>query len=204
MSTYESVNPGPAPRSDDALRKAAASQVDLEISQAVAPIQSQINTTQAREDRSLGQISGMFDALQPVVQQGAKNVQASYDQAQQQQTSLFANAQANFQRARADRASDAQAMAQNVGGPVAINDWTRPYSDAAGDLALLGAGQQLHTLAYAQAGVQEANQFSGQIMPLVRTEQMASVRNQFEDQIREYNEQITALKSQRGAQVNKR
>jgi hypothetical protein len=204
MSSYADVDTGPAPRSDDALRKAAASQVDLEINQAVAPIQSQIATTQKREERSLGQIGGMFDAIQPVVNQGTKAVQASYDQAQSQETALFANAQANFQKARADRAADAQSMAQNIGGPVAINDWTQPYTDASGDLAMLGAGQQLHTLAYAQAGVQEASQFSGQIMPLVRTEQMASVRNQFEDQIREYQDQITALKSQKGAQVNKR
>jgi len=186
------------------MRSTAASQIDLEINQSVAPIQSQITSTQNRETAALGQIGGMFDALQPVVQQGAQAVQQSYDQATAQERSVFANAQAELQTGRANRAADAQAMAQKIGGPVAIGDWTKPFDDAGMDLANLGAGQQLHTLAYAQAGEQLAQQFAGQVFPLVRTEQMAAARNTFEEQIREYTDQITALKAQKGAQVNKR
>jgi len=200
MSTYQP----PAPMSDSELRKTAASQIDLEINQAVDPIQSSISQTQAREDKALGQIGGMFDALQPVVQQAATAVQTSYDQAMGQEHSLFATAQSQLQALRGNRAADAQAMAQQTGGPVAIGDWTQPFDNAATDLTQLGAGQQLHTLAYAQAGEQQAQQFSGQVFPLVRTEQMAASRNTFEEQIRGYQDQITALKAQKGAQVNKR
>jgi hypothetical protein len=194
----------PAPMSDAELRKQAASQVGLEIDQSVAPIQSQIGIAQADEQKALGQVSGMFDALQPVVQQGASAVQASYDQAISQENSVFSTAQSQLQQLRSNRAADAQSMAQKVGGPVAIGDWTAPFDNAATDLTYLGAGQQLHTLAYAQAGEQSAQQFAGQIFPLVRTEQMATVRTQFEDQIKDYQDQITALQSQKGAQVNKR
>jgi hypothetical protein len=186
------------------MRSTAASQIDLEIGQSVAPIQSQINSTQARETAALGQIGGMFDNLQPVVQQGATAVTQSYEQATSQEQAVFANAQAAIQSQRGNRAAEAQAMSQKIGGPVAISDWTKPYDQASQDLTYLGAGQQLHTLAYAQAGEQQAQQFAGQVFPLIRTEQMASARNQFEEQIREYEEQITALKSQKGAQVNKR
>jgi hypothetical protein len=194
----------PAPMSESELRSTAASQIDLEIGQSVAPLQSQIGITQGREDRALGQIGGMFDALQPVVQQGATAVQNSYDQATAQEKSVFANAQAELAAHRGNRAADAQSMAQLTGGPVAIGDYTQPFDDAATDLTQLGAGQQLHTLAYAQAGEQQAQQFAGQVFPLVRTEQMASARNTFEDQIKSYQDQITALESQKGAQVNKR
>ena len=194
----------PPAMTESQMRSTAASQIDLEISQGVAPIQSQINTTQARETKALGQIGGMFDALQPVVQQAATSVTQAYNEATAQEQSVFANAQAQIQANRGNRAADAQAMAQLTGGPVAIGDWTQPWDNASTDLAQLGAGQQLHTLAYAQAGEQQAQQFAGQVFPLIRTEQMASARNTFEEQIREYQEQITALKSQRGAQVNKR
>jgi hypothetical protein len=194
----------PPAMSESEIRKNAASQIDLEIGQATAPIQSQITTTQANRDRSLGQIGGMFDALQPVVNQAATAVQSSYDQAMSQEHAVFAEAQSQLQTLRGNRAADAQAMAQKIGGPVAMDEWTQPFDNAATDLTYLGAGQQLHTLAYAQAGEQQAQAFAGQVFPLVRTEQMASVRNQFEDQIREYEDQIVALKSQKGAQVNKR
>lgn len=204
MSSYADLPNLPAPQSDDALRKTAASQINLETSQAVAPIQSQITTAQGREDKSLAQIGQMFNNLQPVVDAAAQGVQTSYNQATSQQKAVFDAAQANLQKLRANRAGDAQALAQQIGGPVALDEWTQPFDDAATDLTYLGAGQQLHTLAYAEAGVQQALAFSGKVMPLLRTEQMASVRNQFEDQIREYQEQITALKSQKGAQVNKR
>jgi ElaB/YqjD/DUF883 family membrane-anchored ribosome-binding protein len=189
---------------DAAMHKAAADQINLEIGQATAPIQSQITTTQANKDKALGQIGGMFDALQPVVQQGAQAVQQGYDKAMSQEHAVFAEAQAQLQSLRGNRAADAQAMAQKTGGPVAIGDWTTPFDNAATDLTYLGAGQELHTLAYAQAGEQQAQQFAGQVFPLVRTEQMAATRNQFETQIREYEDQIVALKSQKGAQVNKR
>jgi hypothetical protein len=204
MSSYADLPNLPAPQGDDALRKTAASQIDLEINQSVAPIQSQITTAQGREDRSLAQIGEMFNNLQPVVDQAAQGVQTAYNRATSDQKAVFDAAQANLQKLRANRAGDAQALAQQIGGPVAIDEFTRPFDDAATDLTYLGAGQQLHTMLYAESGVQEALAFSGRVMPLLRTEQMASVRNQFEDQIREYQDQITALKSQKGAQVNKR
>ena len=189
---------------DAELRKSAASQIDQEIGQSVAPIQSQIGIVQGQESRALSQVGGMFDALQPVVQQSATAVQASYDQAMAQEHSIFAEAQGQLQTLRGNRAADAQSMAQKTGGPVAIDEWTQPFDNAATDLTYLGAGQQLHTLAYAQAGEQVAQQFAGQIFPLVRTEQMATVRSKFQDQIKDYQDQIVALKSQKGAQVNKR
>src|SRR5215471_2782050 len=176
MSSYSDIPNLPAPQSDDALRKTAASQVDLEINQSVAPIQSQIATATDRENKSLDQVAGMFNALQPVVDQSAQAVQTGYDQAQSQEKAIFTQAQANLQKMRANRAQDAQNMAQMIGGPVAMDEWTQPYDQATEDLTNLGAGQQLHTLVYAQAGEQEAQQFAGQVMPLVRTEQMASVR----------------------------
>src|SRR5262245_2383437 len=194
----------PAPMTDAQLHKTAADQINLEINQSVAPIQSQIQIAQAREDKALGQVGGMFDALQPVVQQAGQAMQSAYDQAQSQQNSIFATAQSNLLQLRGHQAADAQAMAQRIGGPVAMDQFTQPFDDAATDLTYLGAGQQLHTLAYAQAGIQQAQQFAGQVFPLVRTEQMATVRQQYEDQITDYQNQITALQSQKGAQINKR
>src|SRR5215471_1419257 len=205
MSSYADVGQNlPAPQTDDQLRKTAASQVDLEIGQSVAPIQSQIDITQDREQKSLGQISGMFNAIQPTVNQAAQAVQQGYNQAEFNQQQIFSQAQANLAQLRGNQASEAQQLSQQIGGPVAMDMFTQPYNSAQQDMINLGAGQELHTMMYAQAGEQQAQQFAGQVFPLVRTEQMASARNQFEDQIRQYQDQITSLQSQRGAQINKR
>jgi len=204
MSSYATAPNLPAPQTDDQLRKTAASQVDLEINQSVAPIQSQIDITRGNEDKSLGQIGSMFDAIQPTVQQAAQAVQQGYNQAEFNQNQIFAQASANLQQLRGNQAAEAQQLAQQIGGPVAMDQFTQPYDSAAQDLTFLGAGEEMHTLMYAQAGEQQAQQFAGQVFPLVRTEQMASARNQFEDQIKQYQDQITSLQSQRGAQINKR
>jgi len=194
----------PPALNDSALRKQAADQVASEIAAQVDPLQAQIGTAQRRQEGALQQFGQVYDAIQPQVQQSAEAVGASYDQAQLAQNAIFTEANARLNDLRGQRAAEAQKMAQQIGGPVAIADYTKPYDDASQQFTYLSAGQQLHTLGYAQAGVQQAQRFAGTVFPLLRTEQDANIRRQYDTEIRELQDQITAVQKQKGALTNAR
>lgn len=194
----------PQPLTDDALRKQAASQVDAEIKSQVDPLQTQIAAAGRNQEGALTQVGKTFADIQPTVTDSAGRVADSYAAAEANQKSIFDQAQSQLSQLQQGRASEAQRMAQELGAPVAVGDFTRPFDNAQTDLTYLGAGQQLHTLAYAQAGTQQAETFAGQVFPVMRTEAETQVRRQFAEEIKTLQDQLTAVKSQRGAQVNAR
>src|SRR5215471_810855 len=168
----------------------ASREIGNELTGQIDPLNRQISDLQAGEGQAIGQIGSMFDHLQPVVQQGATAVQQSYDSAEQMQNQIFNQATTQLNSMKQQRAQDAQRLAQQMGGPVAVDEWTAGYNPGIQSLTELGAGEQLRTLAYAQAGVQAANAFAGQVFPVLRTEQTAQARNLFESQIKDIRGKI--------------
>lgn len=182
----------------------AASQVQSEIAAQTTPIQEQIGGLQTQEGQAVQGIGSMFNQLQPTVNQGAKVVGAAYNDATAAESQIFSAANAAMSQLRQSRAQEAQMMAQQIGGPVALGAFDEGFGSAATALINEGAGQQLHTLGIAQAGVQSANAFAGQVFPLLRTEQTANARTFYENQIKDLNTKITDLRSQAPAQINSR
>jgi len=182
----------------------ASREIGNELTGQIDPLNRQISDLQAGEGQALGQIGSMFDHLQPVVQQGATAVQQSYDSAEQMQNQIFNQATTQLNNLKQQRAQDAQRLAQQMGGPVAVDEWTAGYNPGLQSLTELGAGEQLKTLAYAQAGVQAANAFAGQVFPVLRTEQTAQARNLFESQIKDIRGKIDDLNSQRSSLIDSR
>jgi hypothetical protein len=105
---------------------------------------------------------------------------------------------------REARASDAQRMAQMVGGPVAVGEFTAGVEPAQQYYAQSGAGQLLHSLGHAEAGKQEAAAFSGKVFPLLRTEQEADARATFGKRIAELRGSLSDLQSQKTSAINSR
>lgn len=191
-------------RSADELNNIATSEVNADIGGQVAPLQSQYDTLTGSEERARQNITTLFGTLQPSVEASAAAVKGSYDEAQGHQEAIFSKAMQKLNQLKQSRAQEAQALAQEMGGPVALSEFTAGMDDAQGQLANLGAGQMLHTLGYAQAGEQEAQAWAGKVMPLVQTEQQATVRQYFEDQKKTIQGQITALKATAGDKINTR
>jgi hypothetical protein len=184
------------------LSKIAGNQVDSEIADAVSPLSAQIGTLDAREGRAVKSIQDMFGSILPYAQQSAQGVQTSYDQAEAAQQSIFETANARMTQLKQSRAQEAQALAQEIGGPVSVGEFTSSMGYEPEALASLGAGQQLHTLAFGLADVGQSQAFAGRVLPLLSTEQQANAKQYYEDQITELNKQITSIKSQRGTKVN--
>jgi hypothetical protein len=192
------------PRTVGQIRSAADAQVAGEISGQTIPLTSQIGTLGRQQAGATKEIGSMFNTLQPYVTGQAGAVSDSYDAAQRQETSIFNAANQRLNDLRAGRAADAQALAQEMGGPVSTGEFTDSVTPDQSLLANAGATQQLHTLGYAQAGVQEARAFAGRVFPLVRTEQQARARSYYQDQVKELQDQVTKIRATKSSKVNAR
>lgn len=194
----------PAPLTQDQILQQAQDEVNAELNSQINPLQNQIGTLQTQSNRVQGDIGAMFSALQPTVDSGVKAVSDAFNGAEQAQNQIFTAAQTNINQIRQSRAAEAQKLAQQMGGPVAVGEFTAGIDPAQEALTYLGAGSQLHTLGYAQAGVQEAAQFAGQVFPLLRTEQTAQARAYYEDKISTIQSQIDDLNASRTSLTNSR
>ena len=189
---------------DDTLRTQAAQQVDASIKASTDPLYRQTSDLQAREQQSIGQIGGMFDQLQPIVGGEADAVQSSFDTANNASKSIFEAAQQRMDQLRQQRANEAQALSQQIGGPVAVNEFTAAVDPSQNQLASVAPNQLLHGLANAQAGTQQARAFSERVFPAMRTEQIANARNTFESQINDLRQQIDQITGQRGTLIDQK
>lgn len=203
-NTLPPGTPPPTPDPTDPAFTQAQTQVQSEIDAQTQPLQGQIDALSTQRDRTVGAVGATFENLQPTVNQSAADVQTSYDNAQTAQSNIFAAANARMNALKQSRAQDAQRLAQEIGGPVAVSEFTSGWDPAIASLVNLGAGEQLHTLGYAQAGEQQAQAFAGQVFPVLRTEEEAKARNYFEDQIKTIRGRIDDLNGQKSTLVDSR
>lgn len=192
------------PMSQAQIEQAATSSVNSSIDAQTNPLMSQIGSLQGQMGGALSEIGGMFGSLMPYVQDEAKAVGASYDQAQFNEANIFSAATQQLNALKNQRAAEAQALAQKMGGPVALGEFTASVEPDQELLARQGATQQLHTLGFAEAGKQAANAFAGQVFPVLRTEAEARARSFYQGQIKTAQDQINALQAQKGSQIQQK
>jgi hypothetical protein len=189
---------------NDPIYQRTAAEVAAEMAAAAAPIERAIAGTQADQERALAGIGNLFGGLQPAVENATRWVGENYDQALTAETGIYNAANQRLAQMREARASDAQRMAQMVGGPVAVGEFTAGVEPAQQYYAQSGAGQLLHSLGHAEAGKQEAAAFSGKVFPLLRTEQEADARATFGKRIAELRGSLSDLQSQKTSAINSR
>jgi hypothetical protein len=188
-------------RTPQQINDIATSDVNSSIAAQTAPMQAQIDTLGSDQTAAAAAIKNMFGSLLPAVSTGAANVKSAYDEAEVNQNAIFAAAQAQLSQLKQTQAQRAQALAQEMGGPVALSEFTAGLGEQQSLLSNLGAGQMLHTLGYAQAGEQQAQAFAGQVFPVMQTEQQAQSKKYYDDQVKTLNDQITQLKATAGDKI---
>jgi hypothetical protein len=145
----------------------------------------------------------MFGNILPYAKDAASNLASYYAAAEQAQQGVFQSATQSMNQLAQSRAQEAQALAQETGGPVSVGEFTASMGYEPNALAALGSGQMLNTLGNMGGEVGQAEAFSGQVLPLVSTEQQAQAKGYYEDQIKGLNDQISAIKATRGSAYNK-
>jgi len=189
---------------NDPIYQRTAAEVAAEMAAASAPIERAISGAQQDQAGALQSIGNLFSGLQPSVENATRWVGEQYDQAMGAEQGIYNAANQRLAQMREARASDAQRMAQMIGGPVAVSEFTAGVEPSQQYYAQSGGGQLLHSLALAQAGKQEAAAFSGQVFPLLRTEQEADVRSTFGKRIAELRGQLSDLQAQKTSAINSR
>jgi len=188
----------------DPIYQRTAAEVAAEMAAASAPIERAIAGTQADQDKALAGIGNLFSGLQPQVEESTRWVGQQYDQALTAETGIYQAANQRLAQMREQRATDAQKMAQMMGGPVAVGEFTAGVEPNQQYYAQTGAGQLLHSLALAQAGKQEAAAFSGKVFPLLRTEQEADARSVFGKRIADLRGSLSDLQASKTSSINSR
>ena len=109
---------------NDPIYQRTAAEVAAEMAAASAPIERQIAGAQQDQAGALASIGNLFSGLQPQVEASTQWVGQQYDQALGAETGIYQAANQRLADMRAARAGDAQRMAQMMGGPVAVGEFT--------------------------------------------------------------------------------
>lgn len=189
-------------RSYDDLSKQASSEVDAELSGQISPLQSQLGSTQSREAAAQAELEKMFNELQPGITDAMHLVSDRYDQTLSAEQNLFSAAGQKLNQIKQDAASEAQKMAQTVGGPVAVDKFTGAVDPSIGAFGAEAAGSMLHSMGLASAGVTEQADWAGKVFPLIRTEKEMGTRAGYETQIKELQDHISQLQGTRTGAIN--
>jgi hypothetical protein len=186
------------------LQRAAMGQVNSEIAGQEAPLKGELSSLGVREGNAQGSLSAMFGSIMPYVSNSAQQVTDTYNDSLNQEQGIFSAANQQMSQFLQQRSQQAQALAQEMGGPVAVDDFTSPLMPYAGSLINEGTTSMLHALGEAQSGEQEAQAFAGKVMPLVETEQHKSLSDSFEAQRSSIQKQIDTLEGTKQGAINSR
>jgi hypothetical protein len=195
-------NPITTPMTYQQLQDLAQQQAAASIAGQNAPLQAQVTTLGGQETAARGNIAQEASALLPYAQQSAQAVQQANDNALSMEQQVFAAAGTRMNQLHQAAASEAQQLAQQMGGPVSTGQFTQalePFEEA---LPNVQAGGTLNALGLSMAGTQEAQQFAGQVFPAMMSEESAKSDAFFNDQIKTLNNQIDANAGTKSDLVN--
>lgn len=182
-----------------------ASEIDAELQGQISPLEIEAGGFERAESRAVQDLNALFAGLMPFVAGSAQRVAETYGATNAAQASVFNQAWERLNSLRGERAAQAQALAQQIGAPVPLdNMFTQAIDIERGAFVPEAAGQLLASSTIGQAGVQEAEAFAGRVMPLKQARMTAEVHSYYRDQISDLRKQIAAIKSMRPGLINER
>jgi hypothetical protein len=199
MSGYALPPPPPSPTPET-----IASEVNAELAAQTGPLETLATGYGQAEDRAVGQLQQLYGGIMPFVEASAKRVAEAYGASTAAQQSIFNEAFTRLNSLRSQRASEAQALAQQLGAPVPLDMFTDAIDTEISAAVPEGAGAMLKAHGLAQAGVQHAEAFAGKVMPLHRVRLEQETHNYFRDKIWELKQQIAQIQGQSGAMISER
>lgn len=200
MSGY-AVPPAPPP----ATRGGIAAEIEAELQGQVAPLEGDIAGFERAETRATQDLNALFGSIMPYVAGSAQRVAQQYGATNAAQASIFDQAWQRLNGLRGERASEAQALAQQIGAPVPLEGlFTQALDIERGAFVPEAAGELLKASTIGQAGVQQAEAFAGRVFPLKQARMHREVKNYYRDQITDLKKQITALRGMKPGLINER
>lgn len=191
-------------RTPDALRDAAAAEINAAIGQEVAPYTDALTKAEQGEKADIADLTSMMGSILPFAQQGAQDVKAGYDEAYARASAVMGDAGEALSEIRANRVAEALSLKDTIGGEVDIGDFTEGIDAEQTAFRTQVAGDLLTTLATAQAGSQEAFAFASQVLPLVQKEEQSQIERMYNEEESSLRREIARIRSSKGERVNAR
>jgi hypothetical protein len=185
------------------IKEQARADVAAEIAAAINPLQTEIGGLQARGTAAQAEISKLFAGLQPEVSASAERLAALHGETIADERSIFDAATARLDEIRSSRAAEAQELAQQIGTPVPIDEFTQGVDVARAAQGQFEGSSLLHALAGGEANVGAAEAFAGRVFPQIAAEQQSRTQFQFDQAVNDLKKQIAQIESQRENAVNK-
>lgn len=149
---------------------------------------SAVGAAQGLKESAIDAVNRAFDQFQTSANLSSERLGEAYEWGVHTERQIYDAAQLDINRMRQQRAADAQSLAQSIGVPVPISEFTDPVDITAGQYPFLAAGGKLLALQQAQTGLAEVEAFTGKVLPMMRTESVKQL-SQF------YDAQIVGLKA---------
>lgn len=196
--------PLPISKTPAQLATDAASQIEAEIGGELAPYAGQVEVEQGRKERAAQELEKVFSSVQPFVSASAQRVTEAGNAAQGAIKGVYDTAFSRISELKQSRAAEAQALAQQIGGPVAVGEFTAGVESNLATMPMYAAGDQLHSIANAGINTDLAESFAGKVFPLIRVEEELKTRQKFDEEIRTIQARINAIKATKAGRVNAR
>lgn len=187
-----------------ALKRLAAAQIAAQILRETNPLKTQVGSLRRSTTREVGALSDLYGGLQTAAMSGAQRLKENYEAGQQTQGSIFADVASRLDSLRGTVSSDAQRLAQQIGAPVPLDEFTGLLDQQRAAGTQEGAVQQLGALGAAQAGVQSAEQYASEVVPAMGAEDISDVRSFYGRGIADLQQEIAQIKGERGKRITSR
>jgi hypothetical protein len=183
------------PKTAARLRGQAGAEIDAETNAAIAPYQADIGTYTSRSASAVATFADMFKGILGAAGESASREEDFYKSSLGMEKDIFGAATDQLNQFRQGQAVEAQTLAQRLGGPVPISEFTYGVDVAQKQARNDFASSMLHSLGAASANVAEAEAFAGRVLPLVQKEETSKTVRYFNDLIAEAQKNIDSIKS---------
>jgi hypothetical protein len=174
-------------------QKGATAAADTQIQQQVDPLQAQVNYQTNLGNQQNAALDQEFNQLLPYSQQAAAMTGEFNQQASSDSQAIFQAAGAQLNAQAQNAGTQAQQLAQQTGGPVSTGQFTDTLAPYQAALAQSGEIGGLATLQLGQIGTDQANQFSGEVLPAMALQQHVTVNQTIAAQKQQLEDQITQI-----------
>jgi hypothetical protein len=199
--------PGPTeigftPDTEAEILASVTKEIESQIASAVKPLETQRTQLGTDRDNAVGSIGSLFNTVEGSAKDSATRVRTDYDQTLAAEKAIIGEARDRMTDLRNQRAAEAQRLAQEIGRPIPIEEFTNPADLETSLFDSASAGSLLKASGLALGDVQYAEAFSGRVLPLMRAREIAQTRATFDREITRINGEIAAIKAQKGGLIN--
>jgi hypothetical protein len=189
-------------RSYNDLQREAQGETDTELQGELTPLRSRLGSTSRAEAADRASLEALHGELQGYASESAQRMRDVSDNTFNEQKQIAAATSTRLNALRQGQAKEAQDLAQQMGGPVAMDKFTGGVDPQIEEQTGLGAAGMSYTADMGSVDVGNAEAFAGRVLPAIQREDLARSHSRYDEERQAIQDQITSLESSKSGKVN--